>query len=129
MNKVINILKIIFFISVLCLIVISLFPGSLTGLFLYGDIDKTPNTIFSIETTVNHFIGHTYVSTLGFFVYLKHHNFKKMIYYLLFLSISLEILQIIVPNRSFQISDLSANIVGVTSGFLLIRLYILWSRK
>ena len=129
MNKVINILKIIFYISVLCLIVISLFPGSLTGLFLYGDIDKTPNTIFSIETTVNHFIGHTYVSTLGFFVYLKHRNFKKMIYYLLFLSISLEILQIIVPNRSFQISDLSANIAGVVSGFLLIRLYILWSRK
>ena len=43
MDKVISFLKFIFYISVLLLIVITLYPGSLLGLLLYGDLGMQPN--------------------------------------------------------------------------------------
>ena len=56
-NKVINFLKYIFHISLLFLIIVSLYPGSLIGLILYGDLGKQPNLIENpIGTTIYHFI-------------------------------------------------------------------------
>ena len=44
-NKVINFLKYIFYISLLFLIIISLYPGSLLGYLLYADFSQQPNLI------------------------------------------------------------------------------------
>ena len=43
MNKVVGFLKFIFYISLLLLTVITLYPGSLLGLLLYGDSGTQPN--------------------------------------------------------------------------------------
>ena len=68
----IKFLKSIFHISVLFLIIISLYPGSLLGYLLYGDWGQQPNLIKNpFGTTINHFIYYFYVSLLGFFLYSK----------------------------------------------------------
>ena len=55
MSKIISFLKFIFHISILLLIVLSLFPGSLMGLMLYGDLSQQPNLIENpLGTTINH---------------------------------------------------------------------------
>ena len=74
-------------------------------------------------TAINHFIYYFYVSTLGLGLYLKNHNFQKLAYGLFFLSIILEVLQIIVPNRTFEIYDVSANFVGVLVACFVVTIY------
>ena len=109
-----RLLKYILHISVLFLIIISLWPGSLIGFLMYRDWGQQPNLIENpFGTTINHFIYYLYISLLGFFLYLKNENFKKLVYGLFFLAIILEVLQVMIPNRSFQIYDLLGNILGV----------------
>ena len=130
MDKVIGFLHFIFYISVLFLIVISLFPGSLIGFFLYGDLERQPNIIQNpFGTAINHFLYFFYVSILGLFLYLRKQNFVTLVYGLFFLSIILELLQFLVAKRTFEIYDLSANFVGVLSAFFLIKIYKFLNRS
>ena len=138
MNKAVNFLKFIFYVSVLLLIVITLYPGSLLGLLLYGDLGMQPNLaenpyftpmpshLYTYASIINQFIVYFYVSMLGLCLYLRSHNFQKIIYGLFFLSIFLEVLQFIVPRRAFEIYDVSANFVGVLVAYYLLRIYKLW---
>ena len=122
----IKILISIFHVSVLVLIVISLWPGSLMGYLFYRDWSHQPDIISNpFGTTINHLIYYFYVSLLGFFVYLKNINFKKLLFILLFLSLILELFHLIIPNRSFQIADLIANVLGVIVAYCLIKIYLL----
>jgi len=122
--------KYIFHISVLILIIISLWPGSLIGFFLYRDWGLQPDLIKNpFGTTINHFIYYVYISLLGFFLYLKNQNFKKLVYGLFFLSIILETLQFIIPNRSFQLHDLIGNIFGVIVAYCVIKIYLLFNKS
>jgi hypothetical protein len=126
---VIPFLKLIFNISVLLLIVITLFPGSLVGLLLHGDLTYQSTSIQSfLFISFNHFIVYFYTALLGFFLYLKNEHSKKIIYFLLFLSAILEILHIIIPNRLFEISDLVGNILGVSVAYLVLRIYLLFKK-
>ena len=119
------VLKYIFHFSVLFLIVISLWPGSLLGFLFYGDWGQQPNLVENpLGTTINHFIYYIYLSLLGFFIYLKNENFKKLVYGLFFLSITLELLHFIIPNRAFQLADLLSNIFGVMVAYLVIKIYL-----
>ena len=121
----IKILKLIFHISVLFLIIISLWPGSLLGFLLYNDWGQQPDLIENpFGTTINHFIYYIYISLLGFFIYLKNENFKKLVYGLFFLSITLELLHFLIPNRSFQLGDLIGNILGVIVAYFVIKIYL-----
>ena len=123
----INFLKSIFGISALFLIIISLYPGSLLGYLLYGDLGQQPHLIKNpFGTTINHFIYYFYVSLLGFFIYLKSQNFQKLVYGLLFLSVILEVLHHIIPYRSFQLSDLIGNILGVLVAYFVVKIYLLF---
>jgi len=126
---VINFLKLIFHISVLFLIIVSLYPGSLLGYFLYGDWGQQPNLIKNpFGTTINHFIYYVFVSLLGLIVYLKNENFQKIFYALFFLSVILEVFHFIIPNRSFQLGDLIANILGVLVAYFVIKIYLLFKQ-
>ena len=126
----INFLKYIFHISVLFLIIISLYPGSLLGYFFYNDVGKQPNLIENpFGTTINHFIYYVYVSLLGFFLYSKTENFKKLVYGLFFLSVILETLHYIIPNRSFQIGDLFGNILGVIVAYSVVKIYLFFNKS
>ena len=119
------ILKYIFHFSVLFLIIISLWPGSLLGFLFYGDWGKQPDLVENpFGTAINHFIYYIYLSLLGFFIYLKNENFKKLVYGLFFLSITLELFHFIIPNRSFQLGDLLGNILGVMVAYLVIKIYL-----
>ena len=125
----ITFLKYIFHISVLFLIIISLYPGSLLGYFLYGDLNQQPNLIKNpFGTTINHFIYYVCVSLLGFFLYFKTKNFKKLVYGLFFLSVILEVFHFIVPNRSFQMGDLFGNILGVMVAYFVVKIYLFFSK-
>ena len=127
MNKV---LKSIFHISVLFLIVISLWPGSLIGFLLYKDWSQQPDLIQNpFGTAINHFICYAFISLLGLFIYIKNENFKKLVYGLFFLSITLEIFHFIIPNRSFQLEDLFANIFGVMVAYFVIKIYLLFHKS
>ena len=127
MNKV---LKSIFHISVLFLIIISLWPGSLLGFLLYDDWGLQPDLIKNpFGTAINHFICYACISLLGFFLYIKNANFKKLVYGLFFLSIILELFHFIIPNRSFQLEDLLANILGVIVAYFVIKIYLLFNKS
>ena len=136
MDKVTSFLKFVFYISIPLLIIISLFPGSLLGIILYNDLSKQPNLINSpVGASINyfiyyfdHFIYYFYVSILGFCLYLRNRNFQKLVYALFFLSIILEVFQFVVPNRAFEIYDLSANLVGVAIAYILVKIYKFWSK-
>lgn len=123
----IKFLKSIFHISLLFLIIISLYPGSLFGYLFYGDWGKQPNIITNpFGTTINHFIYYVYVSLLGFFLYLRNNNFQKLVYGLFFLSAILEGFHFIIPNRSFQLADLVGNILGVLVAYSVVKIYLLF---
>ena len=127
MNKV---LKSIFHISVLFLMVISLWPGSLIGFLLYNDWTQQPNLVENpFGTAINHFICYTFISLLGLYIYAKNENFKKLVYGLFFLSITLEIFHFIIPNRSFQLEDMLANIFGVMVAYFIIKIYLFFNKS
>jgi len=118
-------LKFIFHISVLLLIIISLYPGSLLGYLLYGDWGQQPNLVKNpFGTTINHFIYYIYVSLLGFVLYIRAENFQKLVYTLFFLSVILELFHFIIPNRSFQLGDLVSNILGVAVAYSVVKIYL-----
>jgi VanZ family protein len=122
-------LKFIFYILALCLIIISLYPGSLFGYLFYNDWDRQPNLISNpFGTTINHFIYYICVSLLGFFLYLRTENFQKLVYVLFFLSVILELFQLIIPNRSFQLNDLIANILGVAVAYSVVKIYLFFDK-
>ena len=129
MDKVNSSLKFILHLSILFLIIISLLPGSLLGFFLYGDFGRQPDIIDNpFGTAINHFIYYFYISMLGLFLYLRNRNFQKLVYGLFFLSIILEVLQFIVPNRAFEIYDVFANFAGVLVAYLLVVIYKFWNK-
>ena len=122
-------LKSIFHISVLFLIIISLYPGSLLGYLLYGDWGQQPNLIKNpFGTTINHFIYYFYVSLLGFFLYSRSENFTKLVYGLFFLSVILELFHFIIPDRSFQLGDLIGNILGVVVAYSVLKIYLFFNK-
>jgi len=125
MDKVTIFLKFIFYTSILFLIILSLYPGSLLGLLLYEDLSQQPNLVENpLGTTINHFIYYIYVSILGLCLYLRGKNFQKIAFGLFSLSIILEVLQFIVPNRTFQLYDLIANFAGVLVAYFLVKIYL-----
>ena len=122
-------LKFIFHISILLLIIISLYPGSLLGYLLYGDWGQQPNLVKNpFGTTINHFIYYFYVSLLGFFLYLRSENFTKLVYGLFFLSVILELFHFMIPNRSFQLGDLIGNILGVVVAYSVLKIYLFFDK-
>ena len=130
MAKIISFLKYIFHISVILLIVVSLFPGSLLGFLFYHDLSRQPILFENpFGTSVNHFISYFYISILGLCLYLRNEKFQKLVYILFFLSIMLEVLQSTVPNRAFQFYDLIGNFFGVLVAYFLVKIYLHFSKR
>ena len=125
MVKIISFLKFIFYTSIIFLIILSLFPGSLLGFVFYQDWGRQPNLIENpFGQSINHFISYFYVSTLGLCLYLRSEKFQKLVYGLFFLAAILEILQFAVPRRAFQFYDLIGNFIGVLVAYFLVKIYL-----
>jgi len=123
-------LKYIFYISLLLLIIVSIYPGSLIGYFFYNDFHKQPILIENFfGENLNHFLYYIYISLLGFFIYCDTKKLKKALYKLLFLSIILELVHFIIPIRSFAIIDLLLNISGVIFAYFVIKIYLLLKKS
>ena len=109
------------------LILFYLFPGSILGCIFYNDCSIQPKLTRDFLVSSNHLYAFILLSTLGFLSYSK--NIKKIVLYLLSISIILELLHFIVPNRSFQFSDLFGNVVGVLVPILILILFNVWRKK
>jgi VanZ family protein len=113
MIKFFSNLKIIFYFLNFCLIFVYLFPGSLPGLIFYGDKNIQPQITSDFIISSNHFYVFVMLSIVGFLTFIKSDQVKKLILYLILLSIILEIFHLFIPERSFQWQDLFGNLFGV----------------
>ena len=105
--------KIIFYLTNFSLIFLYLFPGSLIGLIIYSDKNIQPQITSDFIISSNHFYVFILLSIISFLSFNKLGQSKIIAFYLILLSIILEIFHIIIPERSFQWSDLFGNLTGV----------------
>ena len=113
-NTILKLLEYIYYFSLGILFILYLYPGSLIGYFLYGNLDQQPNLIPNpIGTSINHLIFFSYITTLALIIRSKAVNIFTDYKMILFISFILEILHFVIPNRAFEFYDLIANILGV----------------
>ena len=130
-----NILKFtiyLYYLSLFFLLILYIFPGSIIGYFLYGDLGKqVPHLINNsvetfkgtfIGTSINHLFYFFYLTFLGLIFNLTEKKFINSFSFLFTLSIFLELFHFFIPNRAFELNDLLANSVGVVSVFLLFKI-------
>ena len=119
-------LKLSFYFSNLVLFIFYLYPGSIFGCFLYNDCNTQPQLTrdFKLDYMIissNHvyvFVIFSFLAILSFKEYLK-----KISYYLFSVSIFLELMHIIIPNRGFEVADLLGNALGVILSLILYKLF------
>ena len=121
--------KILFNIINTIFIILYVYPGSILGFLIYGELHKQPQlTPDFISISSNHLYAFLALSLLGLVAYYKS---KKLfiLNYLILGSIILEVLHLIIPNRSFQFNDLFGNIAGVLLSILLFNIYNFWRKR
>ena len=117
-----KLLKNSFYVLNIILIIFYLYPGSILGCFLYNDCYIQHQLTKDFLVSSNHFYVFFILSVIGFLSFSK--DLKKISYYLILLSILLELLHIIIPNRGFEVADLLGNILGVLLSLILFKLFI-----
>ena len=117
-----KILKNSFYFSNIIIIIFYLYPGSILGCFLYNNCFIQPQLTRDFIVSSNHVYVFFILSTLGFISFSK--TLKKITYYLILLSVVLELLHIIIPDRGFEVEDLLGNILGVLLSLILFKLFI-----
>ena len=116
--------KYLFYFSFIILLILYLFPGSLIGYFLYGNLGKQPNLISNpIGTSINHLLFFFFLSILGFIFQSNQKKFINSFSFLFLISIILELLHYFIPNRAFELNDLYANSAGVVLAYFISVLY------
>jgi len=129
MKKISLLTKIIFHISNILLIILYIYPGSIMGWLIYGNFQKQPQiTSDFVFFSSNHVYAFLILSILGFLSYYKK-NIKILFSYLFFISIFLEFLHYVIPQRSFEYKDLFGNFFGVLIVFLLFKIYKSFRKK
>ena len=100
MDYKIRLIRYLYYLSLVGLLILYLYPGSLLGYFFWRDFTKQPDFVPNpFGTSINH--------ALAFF----------------YLSIVLELSHLIIPNRSFQSLDLFANLLGTLLAIVVIFFY------
>ena len=105
--------KIIFYFLNLILITLYVFPGSLLGCFFLKDCKIQPQITSDFIISSNHFYSFGLLAIISIFTFINSNKLNIIFYYLIFLSVILEILHLFIPERSFQWSDLFGNLIGV----------------
>ena len=115
--------KFIFYLFNFFLILLYLYPGSLLGCFLYDDCKLQPQITADFIISTNHLYAFVLFSLIGYLTFNKSSQFILLTFYLIFLSIILEILHYFIPARSFEISDLFGNLAGTIIALIIIYLF------
>ena len=105
--------RIFFYVINLLLIVLYLFPGSLLGCIFFDNCKVQPQITSDFIISSNHFYSFGLVTIFGYLTFLNSEKLKLILYYLLVISVLLEVFHIVIPERSFQWSDLFGNLLGV----------------
>ena len=121
-----KITKIFFHFINILFIIFYIYPGSIFGYLIYGDLSKQPQVTPDFYFSSNHVYALFIVSFLGL---ISNTNKKFYTIYFIFLSIFLELSHIIIPNRSFQFEDLFGNILGVLISIIIIKIYYYLEKK
>ena len=123
-NIVFSLIKYLYYFSFTAMIILYLFPGSLIGFLLYEDFARQPDLIGNpIGTSINHLLAFLYLSLLGFINYFHKKKLLRILIYFASLSIILELSHFLIPNRSFQLSDLFGNLIGTSFSFFIVIFY------
>ena len=113
--------KILFNIFNISFVILYIYPGSILGYLFYSKIYKQPQLIEDfMSISSNHFYAYLLLSILALAAYYKSSKII-ILNYLIFSSIILEVLHMVIPNRSFQYGDLFGNVLGV-----LTSIFIFW---
>tara|TARA_Y100001970_G_scaffold247128_1_gene315638 strand:+ start:12953 stop:13351 length:399 start_codon:yes stop_codon:yes gene_type:complete len=124
MDNKVRIIYYLYYLSLIGLLVLYLYPGSLLGYIFFGDFKKQPDLVPNpIGTSINHALAFFYLSIVGLSYYMGKNGFKKNIIFLLILSIVLELSHLIIPNRSFESLDLFGNFIGTLLAIIIIFFY------
>jgi len=105
--------KFIFYLANVFLIILYIYPGSILGYVIYGNLQAQPQITHDFIVSTNHVYAFFLISLLGFLTFKKSKKVNVLILYLLILSIVLELLHLFIPERSFQLADLFGNLIGV----------------
>tara|TARA_B100001741_G_C16078942_1_gene381202 strand:+ start:80 stop:472 length:393 start_codon:yes stop_codon:yes gene_type:complete len=123
-NIFFSISKYLFYFSFIILIIVYLFPGSLIGYFLYGNLGNQPDLISNpIGTSINHLVFFFYLSILGFIFRNNQKKFINSFSFLFLVSIILELLHYFIPTRAFELRDLYANSLGVLIAYFIFKFF------
>ena len=120
--------KLIFHVLNVIFILLYVYPGSILGFLVYGNYNQQPQITSDFIVSSNHVYAFIILSIFGFINYYKT-NKLLIVSYLLSISIFLETLHLVIPNRSFQFSDLFGNMLGVLLAFFIINLLNYWRKK
>ena len=124
MDYKIRIVRYLYYFSFVVLLTLYLFPGSLIGYFLYGDLSKQPNLIPNpLGASINHALAFFYLSILGLISYMRGIEFRKTLIFLVSFSLLSELSHLFIPNRSFEYLDIFANLLGTLLAIIVIFLY------
>ena len=115
-------LKILFYIANIVLITLYVFPGSILGWFFFDNVGKQPQITPDFIVSSNHVYAFMILSFLGYISFEKR-KLTFLFIYLFLISIFLEILHTIIPNRGFEFSDLFGNIIGVLIVYFFYQTY------
>ena len=105
--------KIIFYFINFFLIILYIYPGSLIGLVVYGNKKIQPQITPDFIVSSNHFYVFIIISIIGFLSFTTPKQINYLTIYLIIISILLELFHLIIPERTFQWSDLFGNFLGV----------------
>ena len=111
--------KVVFYSINFFLIFLYLFPGSLIGQVIYGNKKIQPQITPDLIISSNHFYAFFLFSIISFLSFMKKDQIKILTIYLILLSMVLEFLHLIIPERTFQWSDIFGNLIGVVVVILI----------
>ena len=115
-----NIIKQIFYLANIGIFILYLSPCSLLGYLINKDCKLQPQITVDLIVSTNHVIAFTLLSLIGLIAF--KHKLKNIFIYLICISIVLEILHLIIPERGFELGDLFGNIIGVLISFLIFKI-------
>ena len=119
--------KIFFYSANLILIFLYLFPGSFIGCILYNDCKIQPQILKDLLfLSFNHLFAFLLLSIIAWLTYSQNSKINLVFYYLIFLSIILEVLHMLVPERGFELADVIGNLLGV---FIILITYKIFKKN